>query len=75
MTDVEARAERDARLTASDWMLATDSPLNGNEQARAREYRQRLRDVPSQPGFPDAIVWPDVPERDVPTVPSEPISL
>lgn len=71
MTDTEARLERDARLAASDWAMAQDSPLNPNERSRWREYRQRLRDVPSQPGFPAAIVWPEVPARDVPMISDE----
>lgn len=71
MDEVAARIERDRRLAASDWMVATDSPLDPNEQSRAREYRQRPRDVPAQSKFPDAIEWPTEPERD-PTVAAEP---
>jgi len=70
MTDIEARVERDRLLAASDWMLENDSLLNGNEQARAREYRQRLCDVPKQPGFPVTIDWPGVPENDIPILSS-----
>ena len=68
MTDIEARLERDTRLSASDWAMAEDGPLNPNERSRWREYRQRLRDVPAQAGFPDAIVWPEIPVRDVPMI-------
>jgi len=68
MTEAEARAERNALITASDWTQVADAPLTQNERARWREYRQRLRDVPQQPGFP-AVIWPTEPERDPETEP------
>ncbi|WP_285905703.1 tail fiber assembly protein, partial [Pseudodesulfovibrio pelocollis] len=60
------RAERDARLTASDWTVLPDSSLTGAAQDECIAYRQALRDVPSQPGFPwqgdvAAAPWPTVP--------------
>lgn len=51
-----ARAERDRRLAACDWTQVADAPVN---RAAWAAYRQALRDVPDQPGFPDAIMWPD----------------
>jgi hypothetical protein len=64
MTEAEARAERNALITASDWTQVADAPLTQNERARWREYRQRLRDVPQQPGFPASVEWPAEPEKD-----------
>ncbi|MDR0709532.1 MAG: phage tail assembly chaperone [Spirochaetaceae bacterium] len=32
------------------------------EKAQWREYRQALLDIPEQPGYPDTVVWPEVPE-------------
>ena len=52
------RADRNARLEASDWTMLTDAPVNKAEWA---EYRQALRDVTGQPGFPTSINWPDQP--------------
>jgi len=50
-----ARRERNQLLVASDWTQVSDSPVD--KQAWAT-YRQALRDVPTQQGFPDNIVWP-----------------
>ncbi len=65
MTETEVRAERSTRLVASDWTQAVDAPLTENEKARWREYRQRLRDIPEQAGFPSAVNWPGEAEKDV----------
>lgn len=61
ITTDEARARRDALLAASDWTQIADSPLTGEARAAWAIYRQALRDVPEQPGFPAAITWPDAP--------------
>lgn len=65
MTSQEARSERDGRLSACDWTQSPDATLTANERARWREYRQQLRDVPQQPGFPDSVDWPELPARDL----------
>jgi hypothetical protein len=54
----EARAIRNRLLTASDWTQVADAPV---DQAAWAAYRQALRDVPSQPGFPATIDWPVAP--------------
>lgn len=53
------REERNAKLAASDWTQALDIP-EATRSAWAT-YRQALRDIPSQPGFPDVITWPTPP--------------
>lgn len=53
-----ARVKRDALLTACDWTQVADAPV---DQAAWRAYRQALRDVPEQAGFPTEITWPVVP--------------
>jgi len=55
----QARSQRDALLSQSDWTQAPDAPVD--QQAWA-EYRQALRDVPLQTGFPTDITWPTKPE-------------
>ena len=54
-----ARSQRDALLSQSDWTQVPDAPVD--HQAWA-EYRQALRDVPEQEGFPTDINWPTKPE-------------
>jgi hypothetical protein len=53
------RSTRDARLAASDWTQVADAPV---DKAVWATYRQALRDVPSQAGFPWDITWPTQPE-------------
>lgn len=51
----EVRKQRDALLAACDWTQVPDAPV---DQAAWAEYRQALRDVPSQEGFPMQVEWP-----------------
>ena len=55
----QARAQRDSLLVESDWTQLPDVP----ESTRAAwaQYRQALRDVPQQSGFPHTITWPERP--------------
>jgi hypothetical protein len=56
-----ARAERAQRLTACDWIV-TRSAERGEPVPEAwRQYRQALRDVTAQPGWPTEIAWPAPP--------------
>jgi hypothetical protein len=51
------RAERDMRLSSSDWMALSDSTMTPAWAA----YRQALRDVTSQESFPYDVIWPTEP--------------
>jgi Phage tail assembly chaperone protein len=59
---VRTRRERDTRLTEADHLVnrALDQG-NTDLEATARTYRQALRDVPQQAGFPLDIHWPEPP--------------
>lgn len=54
------RIQRDQLLAATDWTQAKDIPDAVSSKYAA--YRQALRDVPQQSGFPENIVWPVKPE-------------
>lgn len=54
----EARAKRDGLLAETDFMMMPDYPLSEAKRAAAAAYRQALRDVPAQSGFPRQIDWP-----------------
>jgi len=56
----EARTKRNALLSDSDWAVLPDAPVA--DQQAWFDYRQALRDVPQQAGFPTAIDWPEEPE-------------
>lgn len=51
----KVRSERDVKLAPSDWMGLSDNTMTPEWAA----YRQALRDVPAQEGFPHTVVWPD----------------
>lgn len=53
------RTERNAKLAATDWTQAADVPQAVKDSYAS--YRQALRDVPQQAGFPNQIVWPELP--------------
>lgn len=55
----EVRLERNKRISDTDWMMLSDAPTN---KTAVEEYRQLLRDVPQQPGFPLDVVWPELGE-------------
>lgn len=59
---VQARSQRDSLIAATDYLMATDYPLTDEKRQELTVYRQALRDVPEQPGFPTEIVWPAKPE-------------
>jgi hypothetical protein len=57
----EARARRDTQLRSCDWTQVADAPLTDAQRAAWQSYRQALRNIPDQPGFPAQIQWPKVP--------------
>ncbi len=57
----QAKAMRDQRgekLAESDWTQVADAPV---DKAVWATYRQALRDITAQSGFPWTITWPDAP--------------
>ena len=52
------RQSRNSMLAATDWRFCSDL----TPSQAWKDYRQALRDVPSQPGFPWDIQWPTQPE-------------
>jgi hypothetical protein len=58
--ELEAREERDTLLLKSDWTEAS-SALTSPQKSSWSTYRQALREVPNQAGFPYEITWPTKP--------------
>ena len=54
-----ARDDRNSKLKTTDWTQAPDVPEATRSAWTA--YRQALRDVPAQSGFPTEITWPTPP--------------
>lgn len=55
---VSEREIRNRLLMESDWIEFPTSPLTDEKRDAWRTYRQALRDVPTQAGFPLEIQWP-----------------
>jgi hypothetical protein len=53
------RTERNLKLNETDWTQVLDAPVDKDAWAA---YRQALRDITAQPGFPWEISWPVKPE-------------
>ena len=51
------RAQRNKLLQEAD-VLIYKLEDSGNDTIEARAYRQALRDVPNQSGFPENVEWP-----------------
>lgn len=57
----EVRADRNQRLVESDWTQLQDSPLNADAKLAWQLYRETLRMIPQQAGFPWEVQWPPKP--------------
>ena len=54
---VDVRQQRNQLLSETDWMAGSDVTMS----TAWRTYRQALRDIPAQEGFPNDITWPTKP--------------
>jgi hypothetical protein len=52
------RSKRDGLLSETDWTALSDVTMSSDMTT----YRQALRDVPAQEGFPFSVTWPTKPE-------------
>jgi hypothetical protein len=56
------RQQRDNELAKTDWIVIKNLELNQNIPGVWEVYRQALRDIPEQAGFPWNVTWPEQPE-------------
>lgn len=52
------RDQRSRLLSNSDWTQLADSQLTDTQKASWATYRQQLRDISDQDGFPLSVDWP-----------------
>lgn len=69
------RNKRDNLIGETDYYLMPDYPSNPQNLEELKVYRQALRDVPKQEGFPRDVRWPDVPKFFCKDSESEPLGL
>ena len=55
------RAERGIRIADTDWIVAKSYERGEGVPAEWANYRQALRDITAQDGFPYNVTWPDQP--------------
>jgi len=56
------KEERNQLLAETDWIVTKSLESGEAVPDEWKQYRQALRDIPSQPNFPDDIEWPTKPE-------------
>lgn len=56
------RSTRDAKLSETDYLVVPDYPISEGNLAEVKAYRQALRDVTEQTGFPKDVIWPNLPK-------------
>ena len=56
-----ARQKRGRLIAATDYLVTPDYPIESDRLAKVKIYRQALRDIPEQSGFPRTITWPEKP--------------
>jgi len=57
VAEANVRSKRGGLLSETDWMALSDVTMSDSITA----YRQALRDIPSQAGFPFSVTWPTKP--------------
>ena len=61
------RTQRDKLLAESDWVVTKAIERNAQDGLGVQipvvwlDYRQALRDIPQQAGFPENVTWPEEP--------------
>lgn len=58
----QVRAERDRRLSETDWYMMPDYPADSETLEVVKNYRKALRDITLQSGFPRDVEWPVMPK-------------
>lgn len=56
------RIQRDGLIAETDYLVLPDYPLDEKKLVEVKIYRQALRDIPKQSGFPQTVEWPVKPE-------------
>lgn len=59
----DSRELRNQLLRKSDWAVLPDAPLTEKQKQEWQAYRQALRDIPQQSGFPEFVIVPEVPVK------------
>lgn len=58
----QVRGIRNNQISKTDYLLTPDYSISEENLTEIKTYRQALRDIPEQAGFPKDVIWPDVPK-------------
>ncbi len=58
----EVRQQRNKLLAESDWPQIADAPFDADGKMLWALYRETLRMIPQQDGFPETVNWPPKPQ-------------
>lgn len=58
----QVRSQRDALIAQTDYLMMSDYPISEEDKTELEDYRQALRDIPEQEGFPSNVQWPVAPQ-------------
>lgn len=61
LASADVLTARNKLLFSTDWTQIPNNPLTSEVQAEWAAYRQELRDIPQQSGYPYNVVWPVAP--------------
>lgn len=61
MASLQVNAKRQPLLQQSDWTQIPNNPLTAEQQTAWATYRQELRDITTQSGYPFNVIWPTPP--------------
>lgn len=57
------RSKRNSLLAKTDYLLMSDYPISEEYLGKVKEYRQQLRDLTKQDGFPRDVTFPELEEN------------
>lgn len=63
VANIKAKQERDKLLTSTDWVVIKALEQGTPVSESWSTYRQQLRDITLQPGYPLTITWPTPPNQ------------
>ena len=55
------RRDKDEKLKETDFFVMPDYPSDPKDLEEVKTYRQDLRDITKQSGFPKEVTWPELP--------------
>lgn len=57
----DVRSFRNRLLAQTDWTQVADCPLTNDQKKQWTSYREKLRNITNQEGFPSKVLWPNPP--------------